>query len=1542
MKLEGQLVEVKRNTITVNGIKADIPYQKMTLKIYISGMSVVFQSKSGVKVTWNFIDNLQLYWSLLRSTPIVELDEKYKNQTCGLCGDFNGFPIYNEFYDDDNGFVLIQILCTQNMGCCKRSAVDLPSICFTNKTCKNLLQSPQLKACTDHFDTSVFLEICIKDTCACKASTHHGEFCLCATVSEYVRQCIIAKGTPDNWRGSNICSLKCPESMEYKECGTACEKSCTNQESTYCTKNCVIGCFCPNGTVYDDVRETGCIPTSQCYCKYSNVVYEPGSFLALPCQNCTCNDGVWECINKLCPAVCSVEGGVHITTFDQRRYNFHGACSYILAQSCMQTLFSVHGELVPCNRKAGEYCLKKVMLSLNNMDSSTRSLVMVFNHGVVLISRYKGHYPSSAWNLALGKPNWEISVGVGCIVCREKTLYSHFDKNVDLPFNTDNVTIFQPTSFYIIIQTDIGLRLEIQLVPILQLYIHAAHYTSVFDLVYGLCGNYNDKQSDDFMTPNGMTVQDSSSFAFSWRSDQTCRKTPSTVIDPCTINIKKEPYAQMWCSKLTSKTGIFARCHNKVDPSVFHTACLYDTCMCGKQDDCMCAVFSSYVRACTEKSVNLSGWRAQVCGKYMEECKDFMVYRYNVNTCQPTCKLLSYSDPSCNIPFTSIDGCICKPNTYLTESGDCVNIGKCPCYYMGVMYSPDENVHKNGIACTCKNGKLKCEDTDPHKIRHCFLLLEYNCTASMVLFDCSLQPEGSTGIECLKSCQNANTDCFSNECISGCVCPGNLLADGRGGCVEPNMCTCIYNNKVYGHMEKAMIGCTSCICVNKKWKCKKNTAVGECILYGEGNYITFDEKQYRFNGPCEYTLVQDFCGKSLTNGTFRIISENVICGSNGAACSKTIKAYLNGYELILTNFQKKVCGLCGNYDENSNNEFNTRSQSVVEDILEFGNSWKLSSKCPNVKSVVEPCDVNPMRKAWAQRQCSIILSDTFAPCHSQVDPSSFYEACVKDSCGCDEGGDCECFCTAVSAYAQECLSECVCIHWRTPDICRSEVMMMMMTECMSVAVFCDFYNPEEECEWHYKACGSKCLKTCRNPTGKCLSEQLKVEVHLAGCYPSCPKDKPYFEELTMQCVSECGCYDNTGKYYNPDQNAQISPPWAIWACFCEKNGRIFGFNETMSTSFIGKGRCLIVKCGANGTVNTNIEACTELPPTVTTRVSIAVTTSKVSSTACIPEKCTWSEWFDVSEPTTGDYGGEFETFDKIRENGYKICKKPRDIRCTSVQYNKTPAELFQFASCDINNGLVCLNSKQTDDNCLDYRIKVLCCTPGTCEGITKATATTKLMSSQTVSTSAKTSKSTRFTSPGTGITANITKTTATSISKVTYVTGTGPTSSVITVTTASPVTLPTSSKLTPTKCFCYFKGEKFGMDATEGHQYWTQLENRSLVISTSASTKDCRTEVWIKCFEMNVKSDRNYPSAGLQATVLAHKAYLIAYLIVELGQIVTCDVSSGLVCYNKDQTSRFPPEAGSRYLKCCSPDCPQFLCGSRGTTPEFGVPASII
>ncbi|KAG8438106.1 hypothetical protein GDO86_008698 [Hymenochirus boettgeri] len=1199
---------------------------------------------------------MEYQWGENQKPNKVILNEKYRNQTCGLCGDFNGFPYYNEISEGGSmdQFVSNSLVKGPNENCFQ-SPVEKDAECINlNQTCQDLLESPEMSTCAAHFDISAFLEICNLGNCVCRDSTSLTEFCFCATITEYSRQCAIARGVPDNWRRPDMCAIKCPESMVYKECGTSCERSCSNQELLACDRKCVIGCFCPNGEIY---------PPESCY--------------DLPCQHCNCTDGVWYCENKLCPGVCSVEGGSHFKTFDGRRYIFHADCMYILSQVCNNQLYTVHGLLEPCNQNEGENCLNKIVLALD--DSTTVS---------------------------------------------------------------NNITVFQPSTFAIIVETDIGVRLDIQLVPIMQVYIY-------LDIAYtgstcGLCGNYNSNQQDDFKIPNGMSVQDLGIFTNSWKSIQSCDNVPPVITDPCTNNFMNEPYAQKWCFQMNSKSGFFSPCHSKVDPADYFTACLYDTCLCKNQYDCMCAVFSSYVRACAEQGVILNGWRNVVCGSFINLCDKSMEYQYVITSCQPTCKSLSKKDPSCDVKFTPIDGCVCKKDTYLRHDGQCVKKIECPCYYMEYIINPGEVINRDGVICDC--------------VSNCYHFAD--CTAPMVYFNCSTVPDGSTGIECLRSCQNFNVACYRTNCVSGCICPYNMLADGRGGCVTTDNCTCIQNDRIYEHMATAKIGCSICTCNNRKWECEKNDFTAECTVYGEGNYITFDGKHYRYNGQCEYSLVQDFCGYNVLNGTFRIVSENTKCGTTGTTCSKSIKVFINDFMLVLSDgnvqvtnylnqldspfqmrntsmyliitvsnglilvwdkktsliikvpqkFQNNICGLCGNYDGNSLNDFNTRGHAKVTDVMEFGNSWKLSPSCPEITATPEPCETSPFRKSWAQRKCNIILSNAFKPCHAEVDPYSYYDACVKDSCGCNEGGDCECFCTAVAMYAHACLAKCICVEWRTPDLC---------------PVFCDFYNVKEECKWHYKACGANCMKTCRNPSGLCSEKQHKVEAFIStsGCYPNCPDNKPFFEEVTMQCVDTCGCYDQLGKYYPPGAKSVTCDVSYGLICNNRKqaDGRIaVCFNYEISI-YCCDTTCLSTTPPSTSTSKTQSTTTplststsrTVSTPTTTLSTTVTKTTSRLTSTpatspaTCAPV-CSWSGWLDVSYPTFSENGGDFETYENIRKNGIDVCQKPQNIMCRAQKFPTFPniscraqkfptfpvSALGQSVTCDVSYGLICNNKKQ--------------------------------------------------------------------------------------------------------------------------------------------------------------------------------------------------------------------------------------------------------
>ncbi|KAL8199304.1 UNVERIFIED_CONTAM: Mucin-2 [Gekko kuhli] len=401
----------------------------------------------------------------------------------------------------------------------------------------------------------------------------------------------------------------------------------------------------------------------------------------------------------------------------------------------------------------------------------------------------------------------------------------------------------------------------------------------------------------------------------------------------------------------------------------------------------------------------------------------------------------------------------------------------------------------------------------------------------------------------------AFSDQFQSECISGCVCPDGLIDDGRGGCVEEEDCPCVHNKEFYAPGERIDVDCNECTCQNGNWACTQYVCYGTCIIYGSGHYITFDGKYYDFDGNCEYVASQDYCGPERHNGSFSIITENVPCGTTGVTCSKSIKVFLGRTELKLEDKQKvvitrdlgnhvkywtrtiglylvveasngvmliwdkkttmfvkltpnykgKVCGLCGNFDDKANNDFTTRSQVQANNALDFGNSWKRDSKCPDMDADIEPCDQKLHRKSWAEKECSLIKSEVFAVCHPKVDPNPFYEACVHDACACDSGGDCECFCTAVAAYAQECIKTEACVFWRTPDIC---------------PIFCDYYNPTDICEWHYEPCGRE-IMTCKILNN--IATNFSVP-YLEGCYPRCPPEKPFFSEETFTCEDLCGCY----------------------------------------------------------------------------------------------------------------------------------------------------------------------------------------------------------------------------------------------------------------------------------------------------------------------------------------------------------------------------------------------------------------------------------
>ncbi|XP_012668768.1 mucin-2 [Otolemur garnettii] len=1369
LTIKDDIIYLTRQLAVVNGAMVSTPHYSPGLLIEKSDAYTKVYSRTGVTLMWNREDSLML-----------ELDSKFQNHTCGLCGDYNGLQTYSEFLSDGVHFSALEFGNMQKIDKPGESCEDpietpAPTSCAEHRAeCERLLTTEAFEACQDLVPLELYVRACMQDRCQCPA----GNTCVCSTIAEFSRQCSHAGGRPGNWRTPTLCSKSCPGNMVYLESGSPCMDTCSHlQGSSLCEEHRMDGCFCPEGTVYDDIAGSGCIPVSRCHCKLHGHLYAPGQEITDNCEQCVCNAGRWVCQDLPCPGTCALEGGAHITTFDGKKYTFHGDCYYILTKGGHNDSFALLGELAPCGSTDKQTCLKTVVL----LADSKKNVVAFGSDGSVLLNELRA----------------------------------------SLPHVTASFSIFQPSSYHIVVDTAFGLRLQVQLAPVMQLFVTLDQAAQ--GQVQGLCGNFNGLESDDFKTASGLVEATGAGFANTWKAQSNCQDKMDWLDDPCSLSVESANYAEHWCSLLKKTETPFGRCHSAVDPTEYYKRCKYDTCNCQNNEDCLCAALSSYAHACASKGVMLWGWRERVCNKDVGSCPSSQVFLYNLTACQRTCRALSEADTHCLQGFAPVDGCGCPDHTFMDEKGRCVPLAKCSCYHRGLYLEAGDVVLRQDERCVCQNGRLHCVQVK---------LIGQSCTAPKIHIDCN----NLTALAIVKprpvSCQTLATGYHRTECVSGCMCPDGLLDDGRGGCVVEEECPCVHNRDLYSPGDKVQVDCNNCTCQKGRWVCTQSPCHGTCSIYGNGHYITFDGKHYDFDGHCSYVAVQDYCGQNSSMGSFSIITENVPCGTTGVTCSKAIKIFMGRTELKLEDrhrvviqrdeghhvayttrevgqylvveasigviiiwdkrttvfvklapsYKGKVCGLCGNFDHRSSNDFTTRDHMVVSSELDFGNSWKEASTCPDVSANPEPCSLNPHRRAWAEKQCSILKSSVFQACHGKVDPTPFYEACVHDSCSCDTGGDCECFCSAVASYAQECTKEEACVFWRTPDLC---------------PIFCDYYNPPNECEWHYEPCGNRSFETCRTVNG--IHSNISVS-YLEGCYPHCPEDRPIYDEDLKKCVSEdkCGCYFEDIRY---PPGAQVPTEDLCSSCVCNSSSQVVCqpeegklLNLTQDGVF-----CYWETCGPNGTVEKHFNICTTTTPhpstpTISTTITPSSTTFTTTTITTTPSTvvsttqklcCLWSDWINEDHPDSSSDGGDRETFEGV-------CRAPDNIECRSAtEPHLSWEELGQKVQCNVSLGFVCNNEDQFGNGpfglCYDYEIRVSCCEPmDECPTSTPIPPTTTPIPPST--TTPISPKTTTPIPPTT--TTPIPPTTTTPIPPTTTTTTETPTTTPGTTTTGTPTTTP--------------------------------------------------------------------------------------------------------------------------------------------------------
>ena len=273
-----------------------------------------------------------------------------------------------------------------------------------------------------------------------------------------------------------------------------------------------------------------------------------------------------------------------------------------------------------------------------------------------------------------------------------------------------------------------------------------------------------------------------------------------------------------------------------------------------------------------------------------------------------------------------------------------------------------------------------------------------------------------------------------------------------------------------------------------------------CVVHGDPHYNTFDKRKYDFMGLCEYVLSKpcdrndpDFiivgknsetsCNKAITaTEAVRVIIPNqvleinlkrgrggqvyindvlrpndgdgVLYSSDGVQVVRSgghptvfltmmfpVQIHWDGSRRVQITasreWQGRLCGLCGNYNNNHGDDLVFENGSMATSVNDFGNSWlfnETEEKC--LYDPPPPCP--PDIKSIAESKCNIIAT-VFGACHSVVSHEDFIEDCVYDYCA--TGRDEEYFCDAVSTYAARCASEGVVIPtWRNSSFCRKFII----------------------------------------------------------------------------------------------------------------------------------------------------------------------------------------------------------------------------------------------------------------------------------------------------------------------------------------------------------------------------------------------------------------------------------------------------------------------------------------------------------------------
>uniref|UniRef100_A0A8C7XZ68 VWFD domain-containing protein n=1 Tax=Oryzias sinensis TaxID=183150 RepID=A0A8C7XZ68_9TELE len=403
---------------------------------------------------------------------------------------------------------------------------------------------------------------------------------------------------------------------------------------------------------------------------------------------------------------------------------------------------------------------------------------------------------------------------------------------------------------------------------------------------------------------------------------------------------------------------------------------------------------------------------------------------------------------------------------------------------------------------------------------------------------------------CPSTCVNPNS---TQNCPlpvqESCVCDtGYVLSAGE--CVPYAECGCSFEGFYYRSGQTVILdedcgrrcSCTagsmtcsphdcgpheSCSVDDGERGCRPN-GYATCWIRGPGSYQTFDGLTYQYPGACRLIIIFPIMTlEKFSQSCFHVFQvDGQLYKLPFTSGSNQIRIFhSNTHSIILRTsfgltvqtvwphfvrvtapvvYSSSLGGLCGNYNDEPNDDFQTPNGTLVHSSLVFGDSWRegsLASHC------VENTVFNLFNYSSTEF-CGILSSPhgPFTPCWPVVDPSQQVDVCV-DILRRSEDPEAT-LCEVLRDYVLMCQQQEVSLgEWRNTTGCGKN-------------------NPDTF--WsHYELCGTSCPSTCPS-----LSFPFSCD---SPCQDGCQCNDGFVLNGN-QCVppTSCGCY-HEGRYWQSGQ-----------------------------------------------------------------------------------------------------------------------------------------------------------------------------------------------------------------------------------------------------------------------------------------------------------------------------------------------------------------------------------------------------------------------